>query len=100
MTNSRRSIYVFGAGHSHDRSSGLPKNGLISVAIEKERIIGRRHNGGDGVAAIEYRLKAEGAPFTTGPGNYAPSGKKSRNALDSSLINGKAGKRRDDRSED
>jgi carbamoyltransferase len=59
MTKSRKPIYVLGTGLSHDGSACLLKDGRC-VAIEKERITRRKHDGGNDTAAIEYCLKAEG----------------------------------------
>jgi carbamoyltransferase len=60
MTKSRKPIYVLGTGLSHDGSACLLKDGRICVAIEKERVTRRKHDGGNDTAAIEYCLKAEG----------------------------------------
>ena len=53
-------IYVLGTGLSHDGSACLLKDGVICVAIEKERITRRKHDGGNDTAAIRYCLDAEG----------------------------------------
>ncbi len=53
-------IYVLGTGLSHDGSACLLKDGAICVAIEKERITRRKHDGGNDTAAIRYCLEAEG----------------------------------------
>ncbi len=53
-------IYVLGTGLSHDGSVCLLKNGRIQVAIEKERITRRKHDGGNDTDAIRYVLDAAG----------------------------------------
>ncbi len=52
--------YVLGTGLSHDGSACLLKNGEIAVAIEKERLTRRKHDGGNDDEAILYCLDAEG----------------------------------------
>lgn len=52
--------YVLGTGLSHDGSACLLKDGRIAVAIEKERITRRKHDGGHDDDAIRYCLQAEG----------------------------------------
>ncbi len=52
--------YVLGTGLSHDGSACLLKDGAIAVAIEKERITRRKHDGGNDDDAIRYCLEAEG----------------------------------------
>jgi len=52
--------YVLGTGLSHDGSACLLKDGRIAVAIEKERITRRKHDGGNDNDAIHYCLDAEG----------------------------------------
>jgi carbamoyltransferase len=52
--------YVLGTGLSHDGSACLLKDGEICVAIEKERVTRRKHDGWNDRAAIEYCLRAEG----------------------------------------
>lgn len=52
--------YVLGTHTSHDGSACLLKDGLVAVAIEKERITGIKHDGGNDNAAVHYCLKAEG----------------------------------------
>jgi predicted NodU family carbamoyl transferase len=56
----RKHIYVLGTGTSHDGSACLLKDGKICVAIEKERLTRRKHDGGNDREAIDYCLKAEG----------------------------------------
>lgn len=53
-------IYVLGTGLSQNGSACLLKNGKIAVAIEKERITRRKHDGFNDTLAIEYCLRAEG----------------------------------------
>lgn len=53
-------IYVLGTGLSHDGSACLLKDGKICLAIEKERITRKKHDGGNDSAAIQYLLDAEG----------------------------------------
>jgi carbamoyltransferase len=53
-------IYVLGTGLSHDGSACLLKNGEVCIAIEKERVTRKKHDGGNDAAAINYVLKAEG----------------------------------------
>jgi len=55
-----KNIYVLGTGLSHDGSACLLKNGKICVAIEKERITRKKHDGHNDSAAITYCLNAEG----------------------------------------
>ena len=57
---SAKPIYVLGSGLSHDGSACLLKDGRICVAIEKERVTRRKHDGGNDRAAIQYLLDAEG----------------------------------------
>lgn len=52
--------YVLGTGLSHDGSCCLLKDGRVAVAIEKERITRRKHDGGNDTHAIRYCLDAEG----------------------------------------
>lgn len=58
--NLNTTIYVLGTGLSHDGSAVLLKNGKVCVAIEKERLTRRKHDGGNDTAAIQYCLDAEG----------------------------------------
>lgn len=53
-------IYVLGTGLSHDGSACLLRDGRVAVAIEKERLTRRKHDGSNDSAAIEYCLAAEG----------------------------------------
>ncbi|MFO0665286.1 MAG: carbamoyltransferase C-terminal domain-containing protein [Polyangiaceae bacterium] len=53
-------VYVLGTGLSHDGSACLLRDGSIAVAVEKERITRRKHDGGNDNAAIQYCLDAEG----------------------------------------
>ncbi len=53
-------IYVLGTGLSHNGSAVLLKDGVICVAIEKERITRLKHDGGNDSEAIQYCLDAEG----------------------------------------
>jgi len=63
MDNVRKAIYVLGTGLSHDGSACLLKDGRICVAIEKERLTRRKHDGGNDRDAIKYCLAAEGIRF-------------------------------------
>lgn len=58
MTRSKP-VYVLGTGLSHDGSACLLKDGRIHLAIEKERITRKKHDGGNDRQAIEYLLAAE-----------------------------------------
>ena len=60
MRTSGRPSYVLGTGLSHDGSACLLKDGAIAVAIEKERLTRRKHDGGNDDDAIRYCLDAEG----------------------------------------
>ena len=53
-------IYVLGTGLSHDGSACLLKDGKIVVAIEKERITRKKHQGYNDDLTIKYCLDAEG----------------------------------------
>lgn len=53
-------IYVLGTGLSHNGSAVLLKDGIVCVAIEKERITRKKHDGGNDTDAIQYCLDAEG----------------------------------------
>jgi carbamoyltransferase len=53
-------VYVLGTGLSHNGSTALLRDGRVCVAIEKERITRRKHDGGNDSAAIAYCLEAEG----------------------------------------
>jgi carbamoyltransferase len=52
--------YVLGTGLSHDGSACLLKDGRICVAIEKERITRKKHDGWNDKDAAQYCLDAEG----------------------------------------
>ena len=56
----QKPIYILGTGLSHNGSAVLLKDGRICVAIEKERITRKKHDGGNDTAAIDYCLEAEG----------------------------------------
>lgn len=56
----RRHTYVLGTGLSHDGSSCLIQDGRIAVAIEKERLTRRKHDGFNDSASIIYCLEAAG----------------------------------------
>ncbi|NTX13830.1 SCP2 sterol-binding domain-containing protein [Myxococcus sp. CA051A] len=60
MARNVKSTYVLGTGLSHDGSACLIKDGRICVAIEKERITRRKHDGGNDSDAVSYCLQAEG----------------------------------------
>lgn len=53
-------VYILGTGLSHDGSACLLKDGELVVAIEKERITRRKHDGGNDKAAVQYCLDAAG----------------------------------------
>ncbi|TSJ46366.1 carbamoyltransferase family protein [Fluviicola chungangensis] len=53
-------IYVLGTGLSHNGSAVLLKDGVVCVAIEKERITRIKHDGGNDTDAIQYCLDTEG----------------------------------------
>lgn len=53
-------IYILGTGLSHNGSAVLLKDGQICVAIEKERLSRKKHDGGNDTLAIQYCLDAEG----------------------------------------
>jgi len=56
-------VYILGTGLSHDGSSCLLKDGKIVVAIEKERITKKKHDGANDDLTINYCLDAEGITF-------------------------------------
>ncbi len=56
-------IYILGTGLSHDGSSCLMKDGKIVVAIEKERLTRKKHDGFNDNLTIEYCLNAENISF-------------------------------------
>src|SRR5262245_39844099 len=60
MGRRRRATYVLGTGLSHDGSCCLLKDGVIVVAIEKERVTRLKHDGGNDADAMRYCLDAEG----------------------------------------
>jgi carbamoyltransferase len=53
-------IYVLGTGLSHDGSTCLLKDGKIIVAIEKERLSRRKHDGGNDSLTVQYCLDQAG----------------------------------------
>ncbi len=53
-------LYVLGTGLSHNGSAVLLKDGIVCVAIEKERITRVKHQGGNDTDAVQYCLDAEG----------------------------------------
>lgn len=53
-------IYILGTGLSHNGSAVLLKDGQVLVAIEKERITRRKHDGGNDYDAVKYCLDAAG----------------------------------------
>jgi len=59
----RKPIYILGTGLSHDGSSCLLKDGKIIVAIEKERLTKRKHDGFNDNLTIQYCLDAAGITF-------------------------------------
>lgn len=56
----KKPIYIIGTGLSHNGSAVLLKDGLVCVAIEKERLTRIKHDGGNDTLAIQYCLDAEG----------------------------------------
>jgi len=54
------SVYVLGTGLSHDGSSCLIKDGELIVAIEKERLTRRKHDGGNDFLSAQYCLDTAG----------------------------------------
>jgi len=52
--------YILGTGLSHDGSTALLKNGKILVAIEKERLSRRKHDGGNDFDTVKYCLDFAG----------------------------------------
>lgn len=63
MGMGRGPTYVLGTGLSHDGSACLLKDGRIAVAVEKERLTRRKHDGGNDDDAIRYCLDAAGITF-------------------------------------
>jgi carbamoyltransferase len=53
-------VYVLGTGLSHDGSSCILKDGKLIVAIEKERITRKKHDGGNDLLTVQYCLDAAG----------------------------------------
>lgn len=53
-------VYVLGAGLSHDGSVCLLADGKIVLAIEKERVTRRKHDGGNDRVAMQYVLDHAG----------------------------------------
>lgn len=53
-------VYVLGTGLSHDGAACLLKDGIIHVAIEKERISRIKHDGGNDSLTVQYCLDAAG----------------------------------------
>ncbi len=53
-------VYILGTGLSHDGAACLLKDGQVLVAIEKERLTRRKHDGGNDSAAIQYCIDAAG----------------------------------------
>jgi carbamoyltransferase len=63
MFKSQKPVYVLGTGLAHDGSACLLKDGRIHVAIEKERVTRRKHDGGNDTEAISYCLEAAGITY-------------------------------------
>lgn len=57
-------IYILGTGLSHDGSSCLMKDGKIIVAIEKERLSRKKHDGFNDNLTVQYCLEAAGIKFS------------------------------------
>ncbi len=53
-------VYILGTGLSHDGSTCLMKDGEIVVAIEKERLSRKKHDGGNDFLTVQYCLDAAG----------------------------------------
>ncbi|PZR19602.1 MAG: transferase [Flavobacterium psychrophilum] len=53
-------VYILGTGLSHNGSAVLLKDGRVCVAIEKERLSRKKHDGGNDTLAIQYCLDTEG----------------------------------------
>ncbi|MDA8018168.1 MAG: transferase [Thermoanaerobaculia bacterium] len=62
-TRKSAGTYVLGTGLSHDGSACLLKDGVLEVAIEKERITRVKHDGFNDDVAIRYCLDAAGIGF-------------------------------------
>jgi carbamoyltransferase len=58
MTN--KPVYVLGTGLSHDGSACLLADGEVVLAIEKERLTRRKHDGGNDQVAMQYVLDNAG----------------------------------------
>lgn len=56
-------IYILGTGLSHDGSSCIMKDGKIIVAIEKERLSRKKHDGYNDNLTVQYCLDAAGISF-------------------------------------
>ena len=56
-------VYVLGTGLSHDGSSCLMRDGEIAVAIEKERITRKKHDGFNDKLTLQYCLQTEGVTW-------------------------------------
>ncbi len=57
-------IYILGTGLSHDGSTCLLKDGKIIVAIEKERLSKKKHDGFNDNLTVQYCLDAAGISFS------------------------------------
>lgn len=53
-------VYVLGTGLSHDGSVCLLADGQVMLAIEKERLTRRKHDGGNDQVAMQYVLDRAG----------------------------------------
>ena len=51
-------VYVLGTGLSHDGSACILMDGKVAVAIEKERLTRKKHDGGNDMLAVQYCLDA------------------------------------------
>jgi predicted NodU family carbamoyl transferase len=60
MRKEKKPVYVLGTGLSHNGSACLLKDGRICVAIEKERLTRKKHDGNNDTLAIQYCLQSEG----------------------------------------
>ena len=58
-----KSTYILGTALSHDGSSCILKDGKIIVAVEKERITKKKHDGFNDNLTIQYCLDAAGITF-------------------------------------
>lgn len=61
---SLRPVYILGTGLSHDGSACILKDGHVAVAIEKERLSRRKHDGGNDALAVGYCLDALALHFS------------------------------------